>query len=263
MANARLRDAGYYLIDDGRADFEREIGYRVPIARQLSVPRSQLRCRYTSGDLVVTFGLLAIVLTASTNAGGESSFVALLAALAILPASDIAVTVVNRLVGMAVAPRHLPRLDLSEGIAASMRTFVVVPTLLGSDESIDEQVHQLEIRYLSSRPGELYFALLTDWADAVSEHLPNDRAQYDYAVAAIEKLNSRYRSRVDQTSAGHPRFYLFHRRRLWNPAQSRWMGWERKRGKLHEFNRLLRGREPRHSSPMYILSSRLPGCASS
>ena len=71
--------------------------------------------------------------------------------------------------------------------------------------------------------------------------MPDDRAQYDYAVAAIESLNSRYRSRVDETSAGHPRFYLFHRRRLWNPAQSRWMGWERKRGKLQEFNRLLRG----------------------
>ena len=67
-----------------------------------------------------------------------------------------------------------------------MRTFVVVPTFLGSDESIDEQVHQLEIRHLSSSPGELYFALLTDWADAEREHMPDDHAQYDYAVAAIK-----------------------------------------------------------------------------
>src|SRR5262249_59166421 len=40
---------------------------------------------------------------------------------------------------------------------------------------------------------------------------------------------------------GEPRFHLFHRRRLWSESEGRWMGWERKRGKLHELNRLLRG----------------------
>ena len=28
---------------------------------------------------------------------------------------------------------------------------------------------------------------------------------------------------------------------MWNESQRRWIGWERKRGKLHELNRLLRG----------------------
>ena len=37
------------------------------------------------------------------------------------------------------------------------------------------------------------------------------------------------------------RFLLLHRRRVFNPAEGKWMGWERKRGKLHELNRLLRG----------------------
>ncbi len=241
-ANVRLRDAGYYLIDDGRADFERKIGYRVPIARQLFRAAVGIALPLYVGAIVfLTIGLLAIVLTASTEPGVESGFLAVLAALAVFSASDIAVTVVNRLGGMAVAPRHLPRMELGDGIPAPMRTFVVVPTFLGSDESIDEQVHQLEIRHLSSSRGELYFALLTDWADADSEHMPDDHAQYDYAVASIQRLNSRYPAGAEEASADHQRFYLFHRRRLWNPAQSRWMGWERKRGKLHEFNRLLRG----------------------
>ena len=38
-----------------------------------------------------------------------------------------------------------------------------------------------------------------------------------------------------------PRFFLLHRRRVWNEGQGKWIGWERKRGKLHELNRLLRG----------------------
>jgi cyclic beta-1,2-glucan synthetase len=34
---------------------------------------------------------------------------------------------------------------------------------------------------------------------------------------------------------------LLHRKRLWNQSEGKWIGWERKRGKLHELNRLLRG----------------------
>src|SRR6185312_6735490 len=41
--------------------------------------------------------------------------------------------------------------------------------------------------------------------------------------------------------ASAPPFYLFHRPRRWNEAQGVWMGWERKRGKLSEFNDYLRG----------------------
>ena len=40
---------------------------------------------------------------------------------------------------------------------------------------------------------------------------------------------------------GGDRFLLLHRRRVWNAGEARWIGWERKRGKLHELNRLLRG----------------------
>ncbi|MGH6623455.1 MAG: hypothetical protein ACREBN_05760, partial [Burkholderiaceae bacterium] len=240
-ADARTRDPGYYLIDEGRAGFEREIDYDVPLLRRLH--RAALRIAlplYLGLVFALTFGLLALVLS-SGSPNVEPVYLALLGVLAFFPASDIAVTLVNRLVGRVVAPRHLPRLKLSDGIPPSMRTFVVVPTLLGSDESIAEQVHQLETRYLSSGPGELFFALLTDWSDADSEHLPGDDAQYDFAVAAIRKLNSRYPAAGDGAAAGRPRFYLFHRRRLWNASQGRWMGWERKRGKLQEFNRLLRG----------------------
>ncbi len=238
----RLHDPGYYLIDDGREELEREVGYRVPLTSRIF--RAALRIAlplYVGAILLLTLGAVAVAIVPSAEAGIAASFLVLLVALAIFPASDIAVTIVNRLAAAVVAPRHLPRLELAGGIPTSLRTFVVVPILLGSDESIAEQVHQLETRHLSSGPGEIYFALLTDWLDADSEQMPDDRAQYDYAVTAIRKLNSRYRNATDGTSAGHPRFYLFHRRRLWNPAQSRWMGWERKRGKLQEFNRLLRG----------------------
>jgi cyclic beta-1,2-glucan synthetase len=242
-ADARLHDAGYYLIGDGRPTIEAAIGYRVPIRRLMF--RLALRSAlplYLGALLILTGIVLAIALPArDETAAAASAALLLLSALAIFPASDIAINVVNRLVGAAVAPRHLPRLELAGGIPVSMRTFVVVPTMLGSERSIAEQVHHLETRYLSSAPGDIYFALLTDWPDSESEQLPDDGAQFDFAVAAIRNLNHRYPPGTDGRSTGHPHFYLFHRRRLWNPRQRRWMGWERKRGKLQEFNRLLRG----------------------
>ena len=55
------------------------------------------------------------------------------------------------------------------------------------------------------------------------------------AREGIEGLNRRYAS--DRPGI----FYLFHRPRRWNEVEGVWMGYERKRGKLAEFNAVLRG----------------------
>ena len=101
-----------------------------------------------------------------------------------------------------------------------------------SEAGVKEQVDQMEIRYLSNPGGHVRFALLSDWSDADQETMPNDDQLLNIAATAVAALNTKY---------GEQRFFVFHRKRLWNPAEGKWMGWERKRGKLHEFNRLLRG----------------------
>src|SRR6185312_12646593 len=86
-----------------------------------------------------------------------------------------------------------------------------------------------------NRDEHLHFALLTDFADAEHETLPDDETLLGLAQRRIEALNERY--------AGHgaDRFFLFHRPRRWNPGEQCWMGHERKRGKLADLNALLRG----------------------
>ena len=130
-------------------------------------------------------------------------------------------------------------MSLKEGITVDARTFVVVPTILADQHSIIDQAQMLESHYLSNGAvtDEIYFALLTDWIDSDSAHKDGDDLVHDLAAAAIAELNERH----GPAPAGAQRFYLFHRRRQWNERQHCWMGWERKRGKLHEFNRLLRG----------------------
>ena len=135
-----------------------------------------------------------------------------------------------------MARRILPALALRDGVPSHLRTLVAVPTLLTTHEFIEEQIERLEIHYLASPEGNLHFALLSDWVDAMTEHLEDDAALLAAAAEGIARLNQRHGA-----VPGGDRFLLLHRRRVWNEGEGRWIGWERKRGKLHELNRLLRG----------------------
>ena len=113
---------------------------------------------------------------------------------------------------------------------------VAIPILLSTRAAIDEQIGRLEVHHLSNPAGEIYFALLSDWTDAVTESTAEDAGLLAAVTDGITELNTRY-----PNASGADRFFLLHRRRGWNEAQRRWIGWERKRGKLHELNHLLRG----------------------
>jgi cyclic beta-1,2-glucan synthetase len=149
----------------------------------------------------------------------------------LLPAADLAVAIVNRTVFWGFGATRLPALDLRHGIPSGLRTLVAVPMMLTTKEEIEKQVDRLEVHYLASPEGELHFALLSDWLDAATEHTDSDAVLLQTAAAGIARLNQLH----------GPRFLLLHRHRVWNASQSCWLGWERKRGKLHELNRLLRG----------------------
>ena len=152
------------------------------------------------------------------------------------PASDLAVAIINRAVTNDLNPKTLPALELRDGIPAELRTIVVVPTLLTTRSALDEQIERMEVHYLANQDGDLYFALLSDWVDSATETAPGDDELLSAAADGIAELNRRY-----GPAPKGPRFFLLHRRRMWNEGQGKWIGWERKRGKLHELNRWLRG----------------------
>ncbi len=235
---ARRRDPGYYLVSDGRFAFERALHVRVPLAVRLR--RAYVRGA-TSGYLgtfaLFTALILAVPLLLSGNGGAADAGILVVAILALAPASDLAIALVNRAVTSVLGPRTLPRLDLDDGVPSRLRTLVVVPTLLTSKADVEAQVGDLEVHYLGNREGDLRFALLSDWLDAPTEHVPGDDDLLAAAAAAIDRLNERH----GEAPGGGARFLLFHRKRTWNEAEGCWMGWERKRGKLDELNALLRG----------------------
>ncbi|MET0330479.1 MAG: glucoamylase family protein, partial [Dyella sp.] len=228
---------GYYLIDRGRVALRRHLSVRRSLTAswRLALERAPLAI-YLGLIGLLTIGFALPFLEAAHVDGWPLTLLALLAVPTVLMTSRLGLALVNWLMTLTVTPTMLPRLDYQEGIPASARTLVVVPTLIGSAQDLEELIEGLEVRYLANRDAHLHFGLLTDFMDATSEQLPQDAPLLAQAQMQLEALNRKY-----PASTGE-RFFLFHRPRRWNAAEGVWMGYERKRGKLSELNALLRGR---------------------
>jgi cyclic beta-1,2-glucan synthetase len=234
----REGDPGYYLISKGRPGFERELGYRRPVGlwlRRAVVARATPF--YLGSITLLTALVLALPLRLAARDGAGALPLLWLALLALVPAAELAIQLINSLVMERLGPKVLPRLELRDGVPRELRTLVAVPTLLTSGAEIEEQIGRLEVHYLANPESELRFALLSDWRDAPAETVPGDEELLAAAAAGIARLNALH----GPAPGGEPRFLLLHRRRVWNEGERRWIGWERKRGKLEELNRLLRG----------------------
>jgi cyclic beta-1,2-glucan synthetase len=247
----RRAHVGYFLVDAGRVALERATGAsRTPrlllrrFARRFRLP---LYIGAVLGlNVAATWGLAA---AAHARGLGGWALVAAVLLLAVAT-SQLATAIVQWAATLLATPSLLPRLDFSAGIPAENNTVVAVPTLLCESAEIDGLLDSLEVRYLANRDLHLSFALLSDLRDAPREHMDGDDALLARARDGVQALNARYRA------AGRPApFYLFHRARRWNPREGVWMGWERKRGKLEQFNEALRGARRARSPP----SSATPG----
>jgi len=240
-AEAHTSHVGYYLVDRGLPQLERAVAARLPLLEWLRRGCAKVRLPLYLGAilslvLLATAGFSSLAQSVTSEGADLGGWqLGVLTLLALIASTALASALVNWIVTLVVRPKRLPRLDFVQGIPAELATLVVVPTLLTSIQSIDDLLEALEVRFLGNRDEQLYFGLLTDFGDAESETLPADEALLLHARAGIEQLNKTYPSNDAST-----RFFLFHRPRLWNPVVKRWMGYERKRGKLADLNQLLR-----------------------
>lgn len=236
--DTRQRDPGYYLIGNGRPALEAALNFRAPAQKCLGRGIASLGIGGYIAFVSITMATvlsLPLLLLSQLEVGGN--YLALLAAFGLIPAVDVAIALVNHGITEEFRATLLPGLELKDGVPAHLRTIIVIPTLLTSPASITELLEQLEVHHLASPESELYFALLSDWADADTEQTDADHTLLRLAETGMALLNQQYGS----TANGDDRFLLLHRPRTWNDGQQCWMGWERKRGKLHALNQWLRG----------------------
>ncbi|MFI5370586.1 MAG: glucoamylase family protein, partial [Candidatus Eisenbacteria bacterium] len=234
--DSRFAHVGYHLIGNGRRELERDVAHHPPPRQRLNRLLLEHATPFYLGSIALLTGLgvAAAVAVARAASAPQSVWIGV-GCVALIPATELAVAFMHRVVHRITRPLLMPRLDLRNGVPEPARTMVIVPSLVSSVEGARALVEHLEVHALGNRDPHIHFALLTDFPDAATETLPGEDAVLASAVAGIEALNARYAPDTGD------RFFLFHRARRWNATEGVWMGWERKRGKIEEFNRLLRG----------------------
>jgi cyclic beta-1,2-glucan synthetase len=244
----RTRHVGFHLIGEGRLLLERRLGYRPPLKLR---PGRWVR-RHPAPVYLGSIGVATLVVTLlpllwAAALGTPVYRLAILGAILLLTAGTVAVSLVSSLVTLSLRPRLLPRMGFDEDLPGDCRTLVGVPCMLTSADEIRSLLNALEVRFLGNSGRNLGFALLSDFGDAPAREMPGDAELLRLAREGIRELERRYQgegagSRDEgNEDGGAPRFFLLHRERRWNPAEGVWMGWERKRGKLAELDRLLAG----------------------
>ena len=231
VTRERRGHVGYYLVDRGRQMLQKRIEYRARGFKQIT------EAFHDAPELLYFISLeVLIVAIMAFVVSGIRVGVPLIAAtlLLLFPASEAALEIINQLVTFLIPAQALPKLDFSKGIPEDCVTMVAIPTLLIGEEQIRDLVRTLEIRYVGNRDPHLFFALLTDPPDS-RERFDDKNHHISLCSDLIEGLNRKY------ADSGVRPFYHFHRHRVFNEVENTWMGWERKRGKLLDFNELLRG----------------------
>jgi cyclic beta-1,2-glucan synthetase len=228
---------GHYLISAGRYDLERSIDY-VPLKRERFYrgPLSRHGLFYW-GMLGTSTALLAVLLGCyAVNTGARALSIIAIVLISLIPLSDLAANITNRVSAWLFPPRILPKLDYHEPVSSAHRTLSVVPALLSSVNATRSIIDRLEVAYLANADPMISFGILGDLKASDQPHRADDDAIVEAAVTGIHRLNARYLG-----EHGREPFNLFIRGRTQNTADKSWMGWERKRGALVELCRALRG----------------------
>jgi cyclic beta-1,2-glucan synthetase len=236
----RRSHVGTWLVGEGRAELARLLACRE--AHRYRTLK-WIYCHHVGVYALGIGGFTALIffLVGSVGLVGSDRSVGLigligLALLLLIPVSQLAIDVVNYLVTRLLPPRPLPKMDFEDsGIPDAFRTLVVVPMMLVNAGTIRAEVEKLEIRYLANKEANLLFSLFTDYTDSVTLSCEDDSRLLQTASAYLAELNQRH---------GGERFFLFHRERTWSESEQNFIGWERKRGKLEELNRLIDGTRP-------------------
>ena len=252
-SDERSSYVGTWLVGEGRSELARLLAFREPFRHRFL---EWISTRHTAvyffgmGFFFIFFMFLFIVFVPPSSLGlnGWSSaiFPGLLLLL-LIPVSQLAIEVVNYLITRILPPRPLAKMDFADSeIPDSFRTLVVVPMMLVNRETIMHEVEKLEIRYLANKETNLFFGLFSDYADSATLSREDDDLLLQTARQSLDGLNQRH---------GGDRFFLFHRERSWSESEQKFIGWERKRGKLEELNRLIDGTRLETAPPLVYVGN--------
>ncbi len=249
VGNQHRRHVGFWLVSEGRAELVRELAcHETPRYRMLEWIYLHHAAVYTGSIGSVTTLFMYLLVTFGHTGPPPAIRVGLLLLL-LIPVSQLGIETINYLITRLLPTRPLPKMDFEKaGIPDAFRTLVVVPMMLTNAATIQDEVEKLEIRYLANKEANLLFSLFTDYTDSATRSREDDAELLQRAIAHLTELNQRH---------GGNRFLLFHRERIWSQTEQKFIGWERKRGKLEELNRLIDGTRPEDAPKLLYVGNPL------
>lgn len=229
--NGLERHVGYYLIDAGLAELEKEIDFKPSVFQ--NVQRFLLKnasIAYLMGILTITLIIECLLGYLSIKGGAGFALSAFFLLLSLVPASEIAIQLIQSVLPLFTRPYVLPKMNFINKIPETHKTLVVIPSMLTSEEVFNTLLNTLEIHYLANADQAIKFALILDYPDAPEKSLARDKELQEIALKGMQALSHKY---------GENQFFLFLRPRTFSKSEGAWIGWERKRGKLECLNRFL------------------------
>lgn len=237
-APVRERHVGYFLIDKGVRQTQKaaQVKFSTRDTFKHFFKNNHLQV-YAGSIILLTILLVSITCFYLYEYHINPWIIAGIGLLSFIGLSQFSTWIINWISTLVVQPTLLPKMDFSKSIPRKCFTMVAVPSLISSVQIIDDLLEALEVRYLANPNEGLTYALLTDFPDAPEQIMPDDASLISYTKESIDRLNKKY------LKTGRCIFYLFHRNREWNQREKKWMGYERKRGKLTAMNAFLRNKK--------------------
>lgn len=221
------RHIGYYLIDDGSK-----------IYKNIKLEKLFKKLTYF-GSILGGSILIEILLLKYFDSILYNTYLSiLLSILFLILLSDAWINLINYIFLNNVKRKFIPKLDYSKKIPEEAKTIVTIPALLTSKEDIDELFENLEIAYICNNNDNIYFSILFDYVDTISYEGFDDKILLNYAKKCLEDLNLKYKNKDREQ-----KFYIFTRNKVYVDSEKMYMGWERKRGKIMEFIKFIKGKE--------------------
>ena len=218
---------GYYLIDEGILELYKELKYK---------PKINIKTKAKIKIYIISIILFSIIISffMSVNLNIKNIIFYIIAfTLFFIPATEIVNQVISYILSKTVKPKIIPKLDFLNGIDEENSTMVVIPTIVKSKEKVQELMGKLEVFYLANKSENLYFCLLGDCSESKNEEEDFDKAVIEEGKKQVEILNGKYPNNKI------PTFNFIYRKRIFNEKEESYLGWERKRGMLSQFNEYL------------------------
>ena len=230
-SNNKKAHVGYYLIADGEPKLL-EILQNKKVPRQNNMHKAK---KYITALAVVTI-VLAVVYGLYINAQINNIVLSLiLSILLLIPIETIFTQIAQYILGKTKNTKIIPKLDFRNGIPEQNATFVVIPTIIKNGKRVEELMHKLEVYYIANKSDNIYFALLGDCSTSSNEEEGFDEEVINTGKKMVDILNKKY------PDEKFTKFNFIYRKRMWNEGEEAYLGWERKRGLLNQFNEYILG----------------------